>query len=725
MPDNDPDRPPSSWFGELKRRNVLRVAVFYVLVSWVALQAADILSPALHLPEWTVTFVLVVLLLGLPVVLVLAWVFELTPEGIRRESDVARARSITHVTGRRLDFLIIGVLAVAVAILLYDKLAPAGPPALAGSDRTIAVLPFKNLSGDRESEIFSDGLAETLMHMLTQIDSLHVAASTSSFQFKDHAGDIAQVAAALRVRNLLEGSVTRSGEQWRITAQLVDAQTGFRLWAGKFNGPLSDIFAVQDDIAAHVAGALRVEILGEPAGTLRAGDTASVAAYQAYLEARRQQQEGSFESLPRALALYERALQIDPVYALAALGLAETCLDMWDTGVMGLEEAAGRVNAMLERARAVLGEGAPVLALRGRLRVSQGDYDAARADFLTALDDDPDSLVTLNGYARLLQRQGRSREAIQYLRRALDFDPRSPALLGMYGRALVQDGRTDEALAQYAEQRRVAPANPAGYYLAGFALAETGRFVEAVDFFLQASEIDPADHEIVTEIGSILLDLGDADAARAWIEKSDSISPQSHSAQAARMNLFAVTGEHAAAVEIARGVLEAGADVRKGGRWLALWWLFNDGMRHGNFDEFLTWMRRLYPEFFQTPPDLNASNAGYADFLMRAYRATGDSARSEALATLLLQHYRESSGFERNSDPLDQAITLAALGRHDEAVAALRVRLDRNGLRALWSLEIEPGLEAFRATDDYRRLMAEANAELARQREQIRERFGI
>ncbi len=274
-----------SLFEELKRRNVFRVGIAYGVVAWLVLQVADIVLETLAAPDWTMKALLALLLIGFPVALLFAWAFEVTPEGIKRESEVDRSHSITHQTGRKLDRTIIAVLVIAVGYFAVDKffLRPeaatvSGPdvavseanPAVpaesephvtaagAAPEKSIAVLPFVNLSSDPEQEFFSDGISEELLNVLAQYPDLRVAARTSSFQFKGQNKDVGEIAKLLKVKHILEGSVRKAGNQLRITAQLIEAENGYHLWSQTYDRTLEDVFAIQDVFSAVFGEALRV-----------------------------------------------------------------------------------------------------------------------------------------------------------------------------------------------------------------------------------------------------------------------------------------------------------------------------------------------------------------------------------------------------------------------------------------------------------------------------------
>ena len=231
----------SSFFEELRRRNVYRIGVAYAIVTWLFLQVIDIVAPIFDLPDSAPKLVLTLLAIGFPFALIFAWAYEITPDGIKREAEVDRSQSITSRTGRRLDLMIIGVLVIAVGMLLADKFFLPDPPVTteiitdevarpAETTPSVAVLPFTNMSADENSGYFSDGLADTVLHMLAQVHELRVAARTSSFQFRDQTLDIAKIGEQLNVSTILEGSVQRSGDKIRVTAQLIDVSNGYHLW---------------------------------------------------------------------------------------------------------------------------------------------------------------------------------------------------------------------------------------------------------------------------------------------------------------------------------------------------------------------------------------------------------------------------------------------------------------------------------------------------------------
>jgi len=305
---------------ELKRRNVIRVGIAYLVAAWVLLQIADLVLENIGAPDWVMQALMLVLALGLPLVLLFSWAFELTPEGIKREKDVTPGESITRHTAHKLDRITVALLFVVVLLVAAERLIPAADePAqtaaapAAVTDRSIAVLAFQDLSPGGDHEYFAEGISEELLNVLAQIPDLKVAGRTSSFAFKDQNRDLREIGEILEVANILEGSVRTSGDRIRVTAQLVKAADGFHLFSKNYDRKVTDIFEVQDDIAREIATALRSAILGE--APVETSTPTPVEAYEKYLQARQWIHTRDRSLMEEASVLLDEALDIDPNYA--------------------------------------------------------------------------------------------------------------------------------------------------------------------------------------------------------------------------------------------------------------------------------------------------------------------------------------------------------------------------------------------------------------------------
>ena len=310
--------------GELKRRNVFKVAIAYLVASWLIIQLADILVPMLTLPEWVARFVFLLLVVLFIPTLIAAWALELTPEGLKLEKNVDRSESITPETGQKLNHMIIGVLALAVVVLLVDKVWLSGeegsaPAEAAAVDKSVAVLPFADLSQNQDQEWFADGLAEEILNALARTPDLLISARTSTFAYKGTDKDIPTIAAELGVAHVLEGSVRRAGERIRVTAQLIRAADGFHLWSQNYDRDSTDIIEIQEDLAIQIANALETTMDPESLKDMVRVGTSSVEAYQAYIHGAALRAESLLENDPRtmieAYQYFETAREADPEFS--------------------------------------------------------------------------------------------------------------------------------------------------------------------------------------------------------------------------------------------------------------------------------------------------------------------------------------------------------------------------------------------------------------------------
>jgi adenylate cyclase len=326
---------------ELRRRNVIRVGAAYAVVTWLLVQVADVVFPAFGAPDWALRILVIVLLLGLPIALLVAWVFELTPDGVKRENDVDPSASVTRPTGRRLDLIIIVALFIALGYFIWERQVrfappePAAQPSSAGENapdspgkRSIAVLPFVNMSADPENEYFADGLSEELLNQLAQIQDLQVAGRTSSFSFKGRNEDLRLIGQMLGVANVLEGSVRRQGDKVRVTAQLIRVDDGFHLWSNAYDRTMEDVFVIQDDIASNVANALKIVLDEESWRRMQDAGVRNVDAFVEFQKGRElfDLAHGGRElmaSLEKGTAHFDRAIELFPEFSAAYWGKSD------------------------------------------------------------------------------------------------------------------------------------------------------------------------------------------------------------------------------------------------------------------------------------------------------------------------------------------------------------------------------------------------------------------
>jgi TolB-like protein/tetratricopeptide (TPR) repeat protein len=450
-----------SFFEELKRRNVVRVGIAYSVFAWVLLQLFDVIGEILELPAWGGKMILAALVLGLPLALVFAWVYEMTPEGIKLEKEIDRSQSITRSTGRKLDRVVILVMAVALVYFIWDKfgtgletaatatVAPANVPSAAEPEpsptvttRSIAVLPFVDMSPAKDQEYLSDGIAEELLNLLVKIPGLQVAARTSSFSFKGKDFKIADVARELHVSNVLEGSVRKSGNRVRITVQLIQADSGFHLYSETFDRTLEDVFGIQDEISTAVVEALKIQLLGSVPKSIEADP----AAYALYLQGRYFFERRTREDWEKAARAYEQALQIDPDYAAAWAGLSRVYA--YQAGAAHIDLHPGYVLARQAAQKALaLNPALPESYLaQATIQMSYDwDWAGAEASLRRALELTPGQADAVTEMGLLQRYLGDLEQAVALERRAVELDPLSLRGLHALGMALIYAGQLDEA----------------------------------------------------------------------------------------------------------------------------------------------------------------------------------------------------------------------------------------------------------------------------------------
>src|SRR6266436_1311006 len=320
---------PRNFFAELKRRNVYKVAIAYAVVAWLLMQVASQIFPFFEIPNWGVRLVVLLLMIGFPVAVILAWAFELTPEGIKRTEDVDLSRSVRRKTGRKLDFFIIAVLLLVIGILLFQRLHPNVSPAVSSSlGKSIAVLPFENFSEDKAFAFFADGVQDEILTDLAKIADLKVISRTSVMQYKNvSTRNLPEIAQALKVAHVLEGSVQRSANRVRVSAQLIDARNDTHVWAEKYDRDLADVFAIQSEIAEKIADQLQAKLSPKQKAAIEERPTKDLAAYDLYLRAKELIYESYVnpflkEDYFKAVQFLDQAVGRDPAFLLAHCLLA-------------------------------------------------------------------------------------------------------------------------------------------------------------------------------------------------------------------------------------------------------------------------------------------------------------------------------------------------------------------------------------------------------------------
>src|SRR5438445_2011336 len=504
---------------ELKRRNVIRFAGLYLVGSWLLVQVASTVLPMFGAPDWLPRSIVILLSIGFVPALIFSWVFELTPQGLKRDEDVRPEESIAPQTARRMNRIVIAVLVLALGYFVFDKfvlmprreaaLVPAptsAEPKSAANAKSVAVLAFANLSDDKGSEYFSDGISEELLTVLQKIPGLHVAARTSAFSFKGKNATAQEIGQKLGVAHLVEGSVRKAGDLVRIAARLTQANTGEERWSENYTRNLKDVFAVQTELAQTIVEQLRGQLTGGTANpTTKAeiqaevraaekGGTKNVEAHESYLQGRFFANRHSEKETDQARAAYQRAAELDPKFALAWAGLAQT--HVWDCnyategGQKGFNDHLAAARDAVERAFALEPNLPDALFPRAMIETNfDYNWKGAAETLRKALALAPQDPALLMEAGNLASARLESTQALDLFRRAVALDPVNAQARAFLASNLSASGRQEEARAEYARVIELNPSAPNSHAGVGLAYLLEGKFEEAA----VAAQKDAAD----------------------------------------------------------------------------------------------------------------------------------------------------------------------------------------------------------------------------------------
>jgi len=555
-----------SFISELKRRNVFKVGIAYAITSWIVLQLTDVVGNILALPEWVPKLILLLLVAGLAPALILAWAFELTPEGVKREKDIDPSQSITPQTGKKLNNTILVLMALAIGYLLFDKFsAPAQPgsdhfsqqtsnqstgtnekSALtpveaiaqaeleekpATSKQSIAVLPFDNRSNLEEDAFFVEGIHDDLLTNLARIASLKVISRTSVARYKNTEIPIPEIARELGVATIMEGAVQRAGGAVRINVQLIDAQTDEHLWAEIFDRELTteNLFAIQTEISNEIASALKATLSTDEADRVDERPTEDLAAYNAYLRGRQLIARQTAESVDQGLLEFQRAVQLDPQFALAWAGIADAAqLALWVSD-MNRPEAIQLSQEAVEKAMAIndrLGE--VHLARAELLGLTRGDDQEREAAYKLAIRLSPGYAQAWQNYSEFADNfPSRLDEALELAKKAAELDPLSTAIQNQVIEVLRMQGKNGEAHERLSRLIEQDPEYAGSYEQMADLERNMGQFDEAIRWLHKAQSLDPGNIRFVMQEMWPQMDIGNTEGLDSLLARMNIMDPDS------------------------------------------------------------------------------------------------------------------------------------------------------------------------------------------------------
>lgn len=720
-----------SLFGELKRRNVFKVAVAYIVVGWVVLQVADTITPLMNLPEWAGSTLLFFMIAGFPIAILFSWIFELTPEGLKKQTEVDQDASITVGTGRKIDFIIIGFLVLAIGGLVWDRQNTSDAPVqTAEAEKTkasIAVLPFVNMSSDPEQEYFSDGISEEILNVLAKTPNLHITSRSSAFQFKGDDIHIPTVAKKLGVDHVLEGSVRKSGTTVRITAQLIQADGDKHLWSETYDRDISDIFAVQDEISAAIVAALK-EKLGLEINVV---NTKSVSinpeAFDHYLHGQQSFKLQTFASFDEAEVSFKAALAIEPSFQAARVALALTYQNQIGTGSRTdpalLDEAETLLNIVLaaepNNARAYF-----TLALVEQERRNNAGREV---QIKKAYSLNPNDADIITQYARMMWAELGEAKTRALFADAQMLDPLNSNILYIKGGYFMLSLQAyDEAEAAFIRAFELSPKDgtyPANLgWLHGYRM---GDIASAVSDFILTHDLDPFDPDSAITLSKAYLALGVPSRALVYADQAISISAISGQAIETRVTALMALGRKDEALQIVKTAFSRD-DVfhRRNSRFsLALLGirLLYDNQAYSQAEDFIF---TTYPGVkeldYTSPPQGYHPNVFASTMLAALYRATDREQQAKRITDLnksitediLLGNKKKLMGVDY------YFLAITGMGRlsDDKVIDYLTATID-NGFLMDWRRTFERNI-VFLPLHDHPRYIALVNrieAEMARQ----------
>jgi TolB-like protein/Flp pilus assembly protein TadD/uncharacterized membrane protein YhdT len=664
-------------WSELKRRNVLRMTALYLVTAWLILQVTEVLSGLIGVPDWVGPIVLAMLVIGLPIVLVISWFFEITESGITRDPGDVEATSAGGLTGRQFDFIIISLLAAALVVFATLTWWPETP-----ADKSIAVMAFDNMSDHPEQEYFSDGISEEILGMLAQNPGLRVISRSSSFSFKDKRLDLPTIARQLNVAHILEGSVRKAGNRVRISAQLIEAHSDLHLWSQTYERELTaaNVFEIQTQIANSIADALNSVLTTESEPEPRRAPTRSLPALEAYLLGKQHLVQRSKRSLAEAADYFKKAIEIDPEYAAAWLGLADAKLLLTHYGHIALENALRVAEPALQK----------------------------------ALDLDPRMGAAYASLGLMRNLKGDSEGAAEALSRAINLDPNDAKAYHWYGDILIFNfGDPAAAITLLKQARKLDPLSPLIIVTLGEAYSTSGYLAEGLRLYRKALEIDPGHLAAYRLLGLAYLSLGDFERAGFWLDQGVRKGPDEFNVLFGKAFLYRVLEEEDKAVAIARQLqsLVPGNNVSL--VTLVSFGRDQDAIELGEAD---------WPGLScRNEPRVERRNIFQAMNLSLAYERTGRIDCSRALLDAILAFIEERGINPRAFGFLDAEI-YARQGKIQQALATLRASVE-SGMRAQWMTQVENSahMKKLRSHPEYSAIRDIVYEDLAQQLAAVRE----
>jgi TolB-like protein/Tfp pilus assembly protein PilF len=723
-----------SLIAELKRRNVFRVGAAYAIVGWLLIEVASVIFPGLHLPDWTLTFLIVLVVAGFPLALIFAWAFELTPEGIKREAEVDRAESIPHATGRKLDFAIIGLLVIAVVFLVVDNYVLESKPEEAAitvdsipateaieREKSIAVLPLANRSANEEDAFFVDGMHDDILTQISKIRALKVISRTSVMKYRNTTKNLKTIGQELGAATVLEGGVQRAGDRVRINVQLIDAATDEHLWADTYDRQLTaaNIFTIQTAIATAIADALRATLSTDEQDRLATIPTENLAAYEAYLLGKQRLSKWTIVALTEAVDYFQQAIDLDPDFSLAYVGLADAYIQRFQIRGYPPGETLAKAKALIDKALELDDRLGAAYNTLGGIEEYELDFARAETAYQRAIELNPNYASAYDWYGYLLLKHlDRPQEALVLASKAVELDPLSGERINEVGHALVRLGQFEDALVQYEKAVELAPDFALGYQnIAEYFTFVSGELDSAVQWSRKSISVDPDSPGYPAFLALSYLDLGDLDRAEYWVERSTELGSEALWVHVAMVFFNLYRDDESVALDYAHRLIASKRNPNP-----AINVLRDHELRARHYTNARALFETNFPELLNDDPRIVHRNYRQAISLALVLLKTGEPERAELLLDRSLQHLEVHPRLGLNGFAIADVEIYALQGDKQKALSALRHAID-DGWRNHWwyYLKRDLNLESLHDEPEFQAMVAEIEADMAEQLARVRE----
>ena len=714
--------------GELSRRKVLRTVGAYAVVVFVILQLMDAAVEPLRLPDWFPTLVVIVLILGFPVVFVLAWLFDVTGQGVRRTQP---GGLLTRVQ----SFALFGFMILVTAGLglgfyqYYSGVFESEPPdagaevaeerSFSAPENSIAVLPFEDLSENGDQAHFSDGIAEEILNLLTQVDGLHVAARTSSFAFRDPQSDLRKIGRALNVRTLLEGSVRTSGNRIRLSAQLINVEDGYHIWSHTYDREIKDVFALQDEVASSIATAL-VDSFKGLAQNNPARQTRDLQAFEAYRTGRLNWWRRTPQSLQKAIELFAKALEHDASFAPAYAAIADSWILLSLYGNVNQIDAIDRAQPMIEKALALDPESAEAFAALGLARMQISQWDAAESALRQAIRLNGDYIPARLWLANLLGDEGRIPEQGLVLQEAMSLDPLNELLAVNYAGNLFSQGDYAGARQMLSGLIAVKPDSATLLKTLADLSSAHGDLVEGWKYAAKAFELEPQSPVVIQALANIWMELGDKDTSEKLLQDALKMAKDNTSLQTQYFQLLLSEGRLEEAEQVIAD--QFGGDISGLPDNFQRYYHLQTGLLRAVQGK-LTDARDEFEQAIDMEDPPSFSGDQLWALTMSAY-FNGRLGEQERAAQRLAE--AEQAVKRARINGLDQAdlyyaesAILVIKGQYDDALKALQAAYDK-GFRQDWVLDIDGRLDPLRNRPEFVALRQQIRDDMHRALAEVR-----